>query len=269
MKVKAIKMHGQGNDYIFLDLEEKKFTLQDPDIKNLAIRLSNRNFGIGSDGLVLIEKINIKEDFYHAKMRIFNADGSEAETCGTALRCAAMYLHKKWKKEHICLHTLAGKKLCSIGKRNHVTADMGGVSSKSQTTIKVGSLDVTGFEVNVGNPHFCVFDPAIISLAPSSFGYWKEVSTHPDFPNQTNVELISLISDDEITIKVYERGSGFTLACGSGACAAAFVAHKIKDLSHSIKVNLPGGDVSVDIEPDDACFLTGKVEFVFETSVEV
>jgi len=269
MKVKAIKMHGQGNDYIFLDLEEKKFTLQDPEIKSLAVRLSNRNYGIGSDGLVLIEKVKLKEDFYHAKMRIFNADGSEAETCGTALRCAAMYLHKKWKNEHICLHTIAGKKLCSIGKRNSVTADMGAVKIEGERTLTIDGKQITGFVVNVGNPHFCVFDPAIISLAPATFDYWKEVSTHPDFPNQTNVELISLISDDEITIKIYERGSGFTLACGSGACAAAFVAHKTKDLAHNIRVNLPGGDVSVDIEPDDACFLTGKVEFVFETSVEV
>jgi len=269
MNVKAIKMHGQGNDYIFLDLEEKKHNLTDKELKKLAIKLSNRNFGIGSDGLVLIEKIDIKEDFYHADLRIFNADGSEAETCGTALRCAAWYLSKKRRKSHICLHTLSGKRLCSIAGRQKVTVDMGKVSFEKELTLKIDKQKIYGFVLDVGNPHYCIFDPSPLSLAPSTFPLWRTVSTHQKFPEQTNIELISLIADDEISVKVYERGSGFTLACGSGACASAFISHKMKDMHHSIKVNLPGGNVHVDIEPDDSCFLTGKVEKVFETNIEV
>jgi len=269
MNIKAIKMHGQGNDYIFLDLEEKKPNLTDKDLKKLAIKLSNRNFGIGSDGLILIEKVNIKEDFYHASLRIFNADGSEASTCGTALRCAAWYLYKKWHKNPICIHTLSGKKLCSVARGQVVTVDMGVVNFEKELSLKIDKKSINGYAVNVGNPHFCVFDPSLLSLAPSSTPSWRAVSTHPAFPDQTNVELISLISDDEITVKVYERGSGFTLACGSGACAAAFISHKTHDLSHSIKVNLPGGNLRVDIEPDDSCFLTGRVDKVFETTINV
>ena len=283
MLVKAFKMHGQGNDYVFLDLEDKEYNIGSEQWRKLAVKLSNREtgfgadivgvkkklpryLGVGSDGLVLIEKMAQSMDIYHAKMRIFNADGSEAEACGTAQRCVAFYLHAKENNRNICLHTASGKRLCTVEENGVVTTDMGLVRIEKKISLFIDDHTIDGYEVHVGNPHFVILNSKILS---SDDDIWQVIENHEAFPNRTNVENVSIVNKNKIKVRVWERGSGFTLACGSGACASAFVAHMEKKLNENINVKLPGGDVQVQIQLDDECFLTGVVEKVFETEIEI
>ena len=293
-------MHGQGNDFIFLDLEECCFdeTLVDvseptrssfadvplsiSNIKKMSLNLCDRHFGIGGDGLILIEKMEQKGRSYSSKIRIYNSDGTAAETCGNALRCVAFYLYEKHKKADIDIHTISGIKHCFVDEQTaHVTVNMGKVVFKREATINVDnclldnmpSASVRGDCVDVGNPHFVIFDEHLAD-APQEF--WKKIETHKAFPDRTNVILI--LNNDfkktsydnqisEITIKIWERGSGFTLACGSGACAAAFVSKRLKKFSDTFRVCSPGGDVMVKVLNDDSCLLSGEVCKVFETEL--
>ena len=277
-------MHGQGNDYIFLDLEDSSHSVSSDQWRDLAVKLSNRvsglgsevsnistnpnnpPYGVGSDGLVLIEKMPQKLDIYQTKMRIFNADGSEAEVCGTAQRCVAFYLYQKTGKRNVCIHTLAGNRLCTVENNNNVTTDMGFVEIEKKLSIKISGHVFTGYVVNVGNPHFVFITNSVLANNDS---IWQKIENHEEFPKRINVENVTIVKNDEIKVRVWERGSGFTLACGSGACAAAFVGYKNYQLSEEINVKLPGGEVQVQIQLDDECFLTGKVEKIYETEIEI
>ena len=265
MSIKAIKMHGQGNDYIFLDLLNEQ--AGDRDWGKIAIELSDRHFGIGSDGLILLTKFVKYKDSYISNMQIFNADGSEAETCGTALRCAAFYLHQKCRINEVYLNTLSGIKHCLIDEESgEITVNMGKAVIREEMSITVEGMTFTGYFVNIGNPHFCIFENEALK---NDDAIWEKIETHPAFPDKTNVENIYIINDSEINIKIWERGSGFTLACGSGACASAFVANKFKGLADNMKVNVPGGEVIIRILDDDNCLLIGKVVKVFETEITI
>ena len=283
MLVKAIKMHGQGNDYVFLDLEDSDYSVSTEQWRKLAVKLSNRKtgfgvdivdvkkklpkyLGVGSDGLVLIERMQQSMDIHHAKMRIFNADGSEAEACGTAQRCMAFYLHSKKNNSNICLHTASGKRLCTVEENGIVTTDMGLVRIEKKVSLFLNDHTIEGYEVHIGNPHFVVINSDVLNKEDD---IWQVIGNHEAFPNRINVENVSVINKNTIKVRVWERGSGFTLACGSGACASAFVTHSEKKLNENINVKLPGGDVQVQIQLDNECFLTGKVEKVFETEIEI
>ncbi|MCL2064627.1 MAG: diaminopimelate epimerase [Candidatus Cloacimonetes bacterium] len=311
MNVKAIKMHGQGNDYIFLDLEDNHIQLSS--INQLAIKLSDRHFGIGGDGLILIEKMPQKAIYYNARLKIYNSDGSEANTCGTALRCAAYYLYEKHSKTKINLHTLSGVKRCNIDQNsNRISVNMGKVIYEKAMTILVDGIKIKGYSVNIGNPHFVVFDIEqslaqhfshqnsdvaeirdVLNIGMNTFSlkeapkdFMKMIENHHAFPNKTNIMIITNCEVGDINIehppllrgadkglsslniKIWERGSGFTLACGSGACASAFMAFKLLKLSNNIKVFLPGGEVMVKILDDETCELSGNVNKVFETELK-
>ena len=267
MIVKAIKMHGQGNDYVFLDLEDVTYSHDQIDWASLAIKLSDRHFGIGGDGLVLIEKSFVEDNSCHANMRIFNIDGSEAETCGTALRCTAYYLSQKRNYNQVKIQTLSGIKECIVDLENAmVSVNMGKVILERTFEMFINGIELTGFFVNVGNPHFVVFDDLLFFQEDN---VWQKIENHVHFPNRTNVECVLLINQNEISIKIWERGSGFTLACGSGACASAFIAHKEKNLSNKIKVCVPGGDLFIEIKEDDSCILSGTATKVFETEINI
>ena len=205
-----IKMHGLGNDYIYVDCfcPETATLIAKTNLANLSQRVSDRHFGIGSDGLVLM----LPSKTADAKMRIFNADGSEAEMCGNAIRCVAKYLYESGicREEHMEIETLSGIRSLALqvlfGKVVQVTVNMGKPLIR-QASIQCG-IDPIGYTaVNIGNPHAVFFREAV-----------------PQLPTNTNVEFVRVRNKHELDVRVIERGSGETLACGTGACASVVAA---------------------------------------------
>ncbi|RLC56360.1 MAG: diaminopimelate epimerase [Candidatus Cloacimonadota bacterium] len=260
MKLNFFKMHAQGNDYIYFDLIDKP--LPKIDFPKLAIKLSNRNFSIGSDGIVLI----LDSETSNAKMRMFNADGSEGKMCGSALRCVSYYLSQRLEKNKITVETLAGNRTGLIKDEEEisVTIDLGIPEFIQSENITINNLE--GSLISLGNPHFVTF---LESLSENIAKYQGPIIDNPAFfPDGINVEFVKVINKNEIEIKVWERGSGVTLACGTGACAASFCGIKKGFLTSPIKVQMPGGSVTVELKKSNI-FLTGKVEHVFSGSIEI
>ena len=272
--MKFTKMQGIGNDYVYIDCFEEK--VKDP--AALAIRMSKPHFGIGSDGLVLIEASE-HADF---GMRIFNADGSEAEMCGNAARCVGRYVRERGltDKDEITLSTKAGIRRLwpevSNGTVRRVKVDMGspelnprliGVALPGDLVLRhrVQILGQTLFitAVSLGNPHCVIFvrDPELMDL--QTIGPMLE--NHSLFPNRTNVEFVRVVRRDCLQMRVWERGSGETLGCGTGACAA-LVASVLCGLSdRTAQVRLPGGNLELMWNPEDNCvYQSGPAEFVFD-----
>lgn len=249
--MKFTKMHGLGNDYIYINLFEEP---EDVDYGKLAIKLSDRHMGIGSDGIITIGKSS-KAD---CSIQIYNADGSRAEMCGNGLRCVAKYVYDNhiFEKDNISIETLEGVKKTKLviedGKVKNIIVDMGIPTCHDKTKIDLDKIthdlnvDNQVFEVmdiSIGNPHTVLFvDELTDDLV---LGVGKEIEKHPYYPNRTNVEFIKVISDNVIRMRVYERGTGETLACGSGATSAAF-AYMLKNPKiHKVTVKLKGGDLII------------------------
>lgn len=271
-KILFTKMQGLGNDYVYID-----GTKSIPeDLPKLAKLISDRHFGVGSDGLVVITSSNVA-DF---RMIMLNSDGSYGEMCGNASRCIAKYVYEKGltKKTHITLETLAGIKsldlLVNNGIVDSVTVNMGKVildpslipvdSDSNDIEILVGANKINGTCVSMGNPHVCIFVENTFFDGFENLG--KEIENHPIFPNKVNVEFIEAISRNLIKMRVWERGSGETLACGTGACASAVasVLNGYADKDTPIKVLLRGGELTIEYLSDGEVLMTGPAEFVFE-----
>ena len=280
MKLKFTKMHGCGNDYIYFNCFEQQ--VADPEA--LSIRLSDRHFGIGGDGIVLI----CPSDVADAKMRMFNADGSEGKMCGNATRCIGkyMYEHGLISKPEMTLETLSGIKILKMteqdGKIASVRVDMGKAILKpseiptryeGDTAVSV-PLTVDGTEyavtcVSMGNPHCIVFvDQDVSTLDLPKIG--PSFENHDMFPERINTEFIRVMDDHTLQMRVWERGSGETLACGTGACAAAVasVLNGYCPKGEDITIHLIGGDLNIRYT-DKAVFLTGPATTVFEGSIEL
>lgn len=260
MKLDFFKMQAQGNDYIYFDLMDKQ--LPDIDLSKLAKKLSDRHFGIGSDGIVLI----LDSKTCDCQMRMFNSDGSEGKMCGSALRCVSYFLSEKSGKSSIKVQTSAGIKIGNIKDKlkKLVTTDLGIPNFIQDDKLSIN--DHTGYLISVGNPHFVTF---MESVSDDVAKYQGHIIDNPVyFPDGINVEFVTVIDKNEIDLKVWERGSGATLACGTGACAASFCGIKLGILSSPIKVQMPGGSVTVEFKESNI-LLTGKVEFVFEGSIEI
>lgn len=272
--MKFTKMEGLGNDYVYINCFEE--TIQNP--SELAIRISDRHFGVGGDGLILI-LASTKAD---AQMRMFNADGSEAGMCGNGIRCVGKYLydHHLVQKKVITIETLAGIKNLQLETSNDrvvsVRVDMGEpILDPALIPIKIQKKSVIAepIEVNgrsyqftgvsMGNPHCIIFIPAITNQMVLQDGPTLEV--HPYFPHKTNVEFIEVLTKDLIRMRVWERGSGETMACGTGACAAV-VAAILNGLTNPIvTVKLLGGDLKIEWEKDsNRVFMTGPAIEVFQ-----
>lgn len=261
-----IKMQGLGNDYVFIDCFPKPTAqlIAKTDLPELARRVSDRHFGIGSDGLVVI--LPSKEG--DAKMRIFNADGSEAQMCGNAIRCVGKYLYESGlcQRPRLFVETLAGLRTLSLDIQSNVvrsvTVNMG--VPMVQPDVLMRGSDPIGFtSVNVGNPHAVFFRETVFTDEQvADFG--KRIGTHPHFPEGTNVEFACVRNDQEIDVRVWERGSGVTLACGTGACAAAVAAMRHGWTKRNITVHLPGGDLSIQWETEhEPVFMTGPATEIF------
>ena len=250
------KMHGIGNDYLFV------FGEVPANAARLAVKYSNRQSGIGSDGMIYINYSDIA-DF---SMRIFNADGSEAKMCGNGIRCVARFVREKGytDKDELTVETLSGVK--------HLLIDGGGVM------VDMGKAEISddlmldlGFEctpVSVGNPHAVIFTDDVALILLRDIG--PKIECNNAFPGRVNVEFVSVVGDNELRMRVWERGSGETLACGTGACAsaAAAVSKGLCRKGEPIKVHLDGGDLEITVKNDFTCLMRGPAEFVSEGEIE-
>ena len=271
--VKFTKMHGCGNDYIYVNCFTEK--IEEPSV--IAKKVSDRHFGIGSDGLILI----CPSETADFKMRMFNADGSEGKMCGNGIRCVAKYVYDNGMtdKEVITVETLSGIKTLQLavsqGRVQAVTVYMGSpVLTPSQIPVKCEGdriinqpVSVGGKEyyitcVSMGNPHAVVFtEEEVTALNLEKTGPLFE--NHEIFPDRVNTEFIHVIDEKTIDMRVWERGSGETLACGTGACAsvvACVLNHKTED---EVLVHLLGGDLEVRYDREkNTVLLTGPAEFI-------
>ncbi|MFP4497302.1 MAG: diaminopimelate epimerase [Vulcanimicrobiota bacterium] len=281
MKLLFNKMHGLGNDFIFIEnLEDGQI-----DFSDLARNICRRRFSIGADGIVILENSN-KADF---KMRIFNPDGSEAEMCGNAIRCFARYVYENnlTEKTDLNIETGAGIIKPSVVQPINpdkflVRVNMGipilrsaqipiACEEKEHVIDEIIRLDentsVKFTGVSMGNPHCVVFldkvtDYHVLELGP-------RIEVHPLFPRKTNVEFVQVLDPDHIEVRVWERGAGETLACGTGACATV-VAGIIKNmLREKVKVSLPGGELYIQWDDSDSVFMTGPAANVFKGEIEI
>lgn len=256
------KMHGLGNDYLYYYGE-----LEHPD--KLAVQLSNRHFGIGADGIIQITPSDIA-DF---KMRIFNADGSEARMCGNGIRCVGKYVYEKGytKKESMEIETLSGIRFLQLAvwenEVKSITVDMGKAKVEVPVTLMAAGEAITCTPVSVGNPHAVIFVRDAEHAPLERIG--PEIEKNPYFPNGVNVEFAEQIERNALRMRVWERGSGITMACGTGACAttAAAVVAGMCPMGEEIIVELDGGKLRIKVKEDYTIVMTGTADTICECEV--
>ena len=273
--IKFTKMHGIGNDYVYIDCVKEQLNV---DLSDLTKKMSDRHFGIGSDGIVLILPSD-KADF---RMRMLNSDGSEAEMCGNAVRCIGKYVYDRQltQKKTVSLETLGGIKVLDLfvqdGKVKSVRVDMGEpvlkpseipVKSNGDTfisqTIEINEDFYILTCVSMGNPHAVAFVDDVSGVPIEEIG--PQIETYEIFPRKTNVEFVHVVDRQTLEMRVWERGAGETLACGTGACASlvASVLNGVSDRNAVLK--LIGGDLEVEWnEKDNHVYMTGPAEIVFD-----
>lgn len=266
--IRFTKMHGAGNDYIYINT--LLYKIDNP--MALACVMSDRHKGVGSDGLVLIGASTVPEADY--SMRIFNADGSEAMMCGNASRCIGKYLYEKGltKQTQIRLLTLSGIKLLDLhvkgDKVESVTVNMG------EPVFENGKQFITGVKnlpqgsfVSMGNPHYVIFVEDIDTVDVEREG--SRLEYNAAFPERCNIEFAEM-RPDGIRVRVWERGSGITMACGTGACATAVAAAHLGKTGRSSQIIMDGGTLAIEWrESDNHVYMTGPAEFVFEGEIDI
>ena len=268
------KMHGAGNDYVYINCFEEPVPA---DIPSTAIAISDRHTGVGGDGLVLICPSEVAD----ARMRMFNADGSESEMCGNAIRCVAKFVSDRGiaRKPELKIETGRGVLTMQLftgagGKVEQVTVNMGAPileSARIPTTLAGdpptnAKLEVAGMTIDVtcvsmGNPHCVTFvdevhDDWVLRVGP-------QIERHPAFPRRVNAEFIQVVSRDEFIMRVWERGSGETLACGTGACASAVAGVLTGRTNRTVTAHLRGGDLKLEWSASGEVFMTGPATEVF------
>ncbi len=272
-----VKMHGLGNDFVVVGALDG-MSLPEGELGKFACFVCDRHFGVGADGVIWI----LPSDNADFKMRIFNPDGSEAEMCGNGIRCATKWFYDRdyAKVEMVRVETLAGLKTVWVqakeGKAVAVTVDMGEpIFNPMQIPTTLGDgreaievpLTVDGVEtfmisaVSMGNPHCVVFVEYVDDFPVELVG--PKIERHPAFPRRTNVEFVQVISRNELKVRVWERGAGLTLACGTGACASLVVATRTGQAERKAKVHLPGGTLSIEWRDDNRVYMTGPAVEVF------
>ena len=274
------KMEGLGNDYVYICTINQK--ISNP--SELSKKISDRHFGIGSDGLILISESKIAD----LKMNIYNADGSEAEMCGNGIRCAGKFVYDKGytDKTELTFETLAGvKKLVLFlddDKVSFVSVDMGQPilnpslipvrdyilkEFDGKEFVKVIKNDYELTCISMGNPHAIMFVKSFDEKSVSKVG--SLIENFDNFPNKTNVEFIKVISRNEIDMRVWERGSGETLACGTGACASVVACFLNGYTDRKVFVNLLGGKLEIDYDLDNHVYMKGPARTVFEGEIDL
>lgn len=275
--LKFTKMHGLGNDYVYVNLFDQPAPADPAD---LAVKISDRHFGVGSDGLILIGPSERAD----ARMRMFNADGSEGEMCGNGVRCVAKYVHDHGIAPRDRLTIETGRGILTLdleivdGKADRVRVDMGTPilqASAIPTTlpgdppvdvpVEVGGAALALTAVSMGNPHVIAFVEDVEHFPVETLGPILE--RHPTFPKRVNVHFVEVLGPSEVRLRTWERGSGITLACGTGACAVCVAGVLTGRTGRKLLAHLPGGDLELDW-PDDrsSVFMTGPASEVFSGS---
>ncbi len=272
--MKFTKMHGIGNDYVYVSTFDQEVP---GDPSTLAIAISDRHFGVGSDGLILI----VPSEVADVRMRMFNADGSESEMCGNGVRCVAKYIHDHGiaRKGRVTVETGRGVLTLDLeieaDEVQRVRVNMGTpiLEAKAIPTTLPGNppidaeLTIEGHilritAVSMGNPHAVAFVDDVDRFPVRRVG--PALERHPSFPRRVNVHFVQVISKDEVRMRTWERGSGITLACGTGACAVAVAGGLTGRTRQRVLAHLPGGDLSLDWDgPGAPIFMTGAAAEVF------
>ncbi len=276
MEIQFTKMHGLGNDFVVIDAINQDIDLTEEQVRFIA----DRHFGIGCDQLLLVEAAESDDvDFVY---RIYNADGGEVEQCGNGARCFAVFVREKGlsNKNPIVVETNTGVISVYIEDDNQVRVDMGvpelnpwNIPFNADTRRKEYSLDVRGEvltigAVSMGNPHAVTIVENIDTSAVDELG--AAIENHPLFPNRVNAGFMQIVDDTHIRLRVYERGAGETLACGTGACAAMVVGVLQGHLANDVQVELPGGNLQISWQGEaSAVMMTGPATTVFEGKISV
>lgn len=276
-KINFTKMQGLGNDFILI---EDQYLPINIDYATLAKKLCDRHFGIGADGLIIINPKNSISDA-DSSWRIFNSDGSEPEMCGNGIRCFAKYVYERQlvKNSEFTVSTIASIITSKIETGGLITVDMGEpILNPVQMPVNINRDRVINFPlsildktfsincVSMGNPHCVIFVKEDIDL--TKFG--PLIERHELFPHKTNVEFVEVLSREHIKVNVWERGCGITLACGTGACAAVTIAVLNNHTERKVKVTLPGGDLIIHYDQtNNHLFMSGPAEYVFEGNLVV
>ena len=257
------KMHGLGNDYLYVYGEPENPS-------ELSIKLSERHFGAGSDGMIWISPSRVA-DF---KMRIFNADGSEAMMCGNGIRCVGKYVYDKGytDKKQLKIETLSGIRTLDLqvssGKVKSVTVDMGKAVASEDLTLDIEGQSLTCTPVSVGNPHAVFFVEDIEKVELTKIG--PKIERHEAFPDGVNAEFIQVLGDNELRMRVWERGSGETLACGTGTCATVVAAILNGLTKDAVDVELLGGSLHIEWDRDaNLVYMTGPATVVYCGEIDI
>ncbi|MER0203980.1 MAG: diaminopimelate epimerase [Nitrosomonas sp.] len=275
MKLKFTKMQGLGNDFVVLDGINQAITLDQEQIRKLA----DRHFGIGCDQLLLVEKAEGQADF---RYRIFNADGGEVEQCGNGARCFVRYVHDHGltQKNEIRIETLSGVISPHLEVNGNVTVNMGKpifepeaipfIAEKRALTypLELPGQPVTISAVSMGNPHAVRVVPDVDNAPVDTEG--ALIESHPRFPKRVNVGYLQVMDRTHIKLRVFERGAGETLACGTGACAAVVAGIDLGLLDHQVKVSTRGGELTIGWQGnDEPVWMTGPAVTVFEGEINL
>jgi diaminopimelate epimerase len=269
-----IKMHGAGNDFVLLDLYSSGNLRSDEDWAGLARAMCDRHHGIGADGLLLV----LPSEVADARMRMFNPDGSESASCGNGIRCLGRFLRDRHglRTDGMRVETAAGISAISIHGDGSVSVDMGEpVFAPAEIPLTIGgetamnvelTVDGRAFEVScvsMGNPHAVTFlDLNTLDEYPLE-AVGPRVEHHPLFPERTNFEACEVLDEHRMRVRVWERGAGITLACGTGACASAVIAATQGRIQSPVNVELPGGVLSIDWHEGGPVLMTGPTAYVF------
>jgi len=269
--IQFVKMQGAGNDFVLVDQRPGAGDiLPENELPDIAKKICDRNFGIGADGLILVLPSE-KADY---KMRIINPDGSEPEMCGNGIRCFTRFVWESAqdKKDVISVETLAGIMVPApivdgdtfVG----VEVDMGEPAVEAvKEPLKIENLDYSINKISMGNPHCVIFVEDLQSVRIKEIG--PIIENLPQFPSRTNVEFVQVMNDKEISVKVWERGAGETLACGTGACASVVAASLNGLTGKKVAVHLPGGDLGIEWASDNHIVMRGPAEKVFEGTIRI
>lgn len=278
------KMHGLGNDYICVNCINDKNIIANSKIPQMVRYMCNRNFGIGADGVILIEKSNIAD----AKMRIFNKDGTEAEMCGNGIRCFCKYVYEERivQKQNLKIETKSGIRYAYLIIRNgiveEIEVDMGRPIFEDSSNIRVKNnyklpivininVDSTKFignYISMGNPHLVVFVNNVESLDINKYG--KAIENMECFPNKTNIEFVQCLGRNTLKIRTWERGVGETFACGTGACAAFAISYYRGICSSFVKTILKGGELTVNYNKQNGhIIMRGIATKVYDGNINI
>ena len=276
MLIEFTKMHGLGNDFVVIDAIRQQISLTSEQIRYI----SDRHFGVGCDQLLLVEESRDSDaDF---RYRIFNADGSEVAQCGNGARCFARFVRDKKlsKKDNVLVDTHAGQLLLTFDDNGLITVNMGipqhkpaHIPLKAEYEEKLYSVDIKGVEnkfgaVSLGNPHAVLQVNNVQNAPVNELG--GALESHPFFPERANISFMQVVDCNTVKLRVYERGAGETLACGSGACAAVVIGIEQKLLDKDVWVELPGGQLKIHWQGrGHPVFMTGPAISVFEGNIDL